>query len=278
MRHETVAMLRCPSGCEAPLRVLIYEGTDERIVSGDLICAVCAQTYGIEAGITRMLPVTLTEPEKAADRIEVEKKQSEMAARDAQVEDYDRMRGLALFGKLEIPVTLNRLDLRPTDILLEAGCGTGRMTPTFATRCQSQVAVDFSLESLRVCRRKLQAAGILNVDLIQADVCALPFQSGQFSRVVSCQVLEHIPTPESRSHMVSELARVAQSGGTVVLSAYRHSLYTRLFDKKEGMHTGGIYYYRFHRRELRALLERSLEVQGLTGALVYHYLARCCKP
>jgi ubiquinone/menaquinone biosynthesis C-methylase UbiE len=152
------------------------------------------------------------------------------------------------------------------------------MTPTFARRCRSLLAVDFSLESLRVCRGKLEAAGMTNVDLIQADVCALPFRSELFSKVVSCQVLEHIPTPESRNRMVAELARVARSGGGIVLSAYQHSLFTRLFGQKEGAHDGGIYYYRFHRRELRDLLAGALEVQGMTGALVYHYLVRCRKP
>lgn len=96
--------------------------------------------------------------------------------------------------------------------------------------------------------------------------------------MVSCQVLEHLPTRESRAKMVSELARVAQPDGGVVLSAYKHSLFTRLFGHKEGAHEGGIYYYRFHKGELRDLLARSLKVQGMTGALVYHYLARCRKP
>src|SRR5262249_11805280 len=180
--------------------------------------------------------------------------------------------------KIEIPITLAQMNLRPDDVLLEAGCGTGRMTPTFARRCRSLLAVDFSLESLRVCRSKLERAGVTNADLIQADVCALPFRSDLFSKVVSCQVLEHIPTPESRARMVAELARVARGGGRVVLSAYQHSLFPRLFGQKEGAHDGGIYYYRFHRRELRDLLADALEVQGVTGALVYHYLARCRKP
>lgn len=249
-----------------------------RLVQGTLLCTVCDRTYAIKDGIARLLPAPLTETTPAPDNEEAERKRSEMAARDAQVVDYDRMLGLALFGKLEIPVTLNQLALRPTDILLEAGCGTGRMTPTFAGKCASMIAVDFSFESLRVCQRKLEAAGVTNVDLVQADVCALPFLPEGFSKVVSCQVLEHIPTPESRARMVSELARVVKRGGDVVLSAYQHSLYTRLFGKKEGLHEGGIYYYRFTRPELRDLLAGSLEVRGMTGALVYHYLARCRKP
>lgn len=278
---ETLSWLRCPSGCEDELHASIHTQANGRIIEGELDCPACGRRYVITEGIAILLPGGLTGTESAAtavtESVEVERKRSEMAARDAQVEDYDRMRGLALFGKLEIPVTLRMLQLRPTDTLLEAGCGTGRMTPTFASRCRSMIAVDFSLESLKVCQRKLKAGGVSNVDLVQADVCHLPFRTERFTRVVSCQVLEHIPTPESRARMVRELARVTDNGGNVVLSAYQHSFFTRLFDRKEGAHAGGIYYYRFHRRELRDLLATALNVQSLTGVLVYHYLARCRK-
>lgn len=274
MRTETLKILRCPEGCTDQLTPVIEKEEKGRILTGRLNCSGCGNHYQIEEGIARLLPVAL---QKTGETKEVTQKRSEMAARDAQVEDYDKMRGLALFGKIEIPVTLSYLNLNAGDTLLEAGCGTGRMTPTFAARCRSVVAADFSFESLRVCRRKLLAAGITNVDWIQADVCTLPLASEAFSKVVSCQVLEHIPTPDSRAKMVAELARVVRPGGNIVLSAYKHSLFTRLFDKKEGAHAGSIYYYRFHRRELHTLLSSRLTVQKMTGALVYHYLARCYK-
>ena len=292
MRYETLPTLRCPAGCLPELEPVPDEETGDAILNGKLVCVGCGCEYPVTDGIARLLPLNLSSPKhlntqtpehpntqrptpNAASAAEL--KRSEMAARDAQAEAYDKMRGLALFSKIEIPVTLAQMNLKSNDVLLEAGCGTGRMTPIFAARCASMVAVDFSFESLRRCQAKLKRAGITNVDLAQADVCALPFQSDAFAKLVSCQVLEHIPTPESRARMISELARVTESGGKVVLSAYQHSLYTRLFGQKEGQHDGGIYYYRFTRRELRNLLAQSLEVRGMTGALVYHYLARCEK-
>ena len=280
MRYETLALLRCPSGCETELEPVPTKETSGRILDGKLVCTGCGREYPITGGIARLLPLSLDRPEMSpadAHETETERKRSEMAARDAQVEDYDKMRGLAWFGKIEIPVTLGRMDLQRSDVLCEAGCGTGRMTATFAAQCETMVALDFSYESLRVCQRKLQRAGIENVDLVQADVCALPLRSEAFRKLVSCQVLEHIPTPASRARMISELARVVEPGGAVVLSAYKHSLFTRLFGKKEGQHDGGIYYYRFGQRELRELLASHLTVQNMTGALVYHYLAQCRK-
>src|SRR5689334_3823486 len=115
------------------------ETQGDRLLNGTLNCPVCEKRYPVMDGIARMLPGFLAEEtptEKAAETVEIARKRSEMAARDAQVDDYDRMRYLTLYGKfLEIPATLAELNLRPNDVLLEAGCGTGRMTPDFAARC-----------------------------------------------------------------------------------------------------------------------------------------------
>jgi len=227
-----------------------------------------------------MLPKELAEQpveREDANLEEAERKRSEMQARDEQVEDYDRMWHLNLFGLVEIPAMLANLSLSPPHILLEGGCGTGRMTPEFASRCSQLVSVDFSWESLRVCRRKMLRAGIQNLNLIQADLCRLPLRAETFDRVVSGQVLEHIPTPAARESAVSELSRVLKNGGNLVLSAYQYSLLMQLFGQKEGEHDGGIYFFRFTRDELRELLSRHLRVEGITGALVYHFIARCRK-
>lgn len=277
MKRSLVDVLRCPSGCRELLEVGGDTDGDDYISNGSLHCPGCGAAYAIENGIARMLPRSLSSSEPPDGSREAALKRSEMAARDSQVGQYDRMIGLALFGKLEIPLTLRQLRPQPSDMLLEAGCGTGRMTGALADRCRTHVAVDFSLQSLLACKEKLSARGIGNTELLQADVCALPFRDGAFDRLVSCQVLEHVPTVESRRHMVKELARAARPGATLVISAYQHSTFTRLFGRREGMHEGGIYYYRFERRELRALLASVLEVQRITGALVYHYTARCRK-
>ncbi len=278
MKRQTIALLRCPTGCVGDLELVDAHSKSDDVIDGEIICSECGSCYSVEQGIARMLPGGLSDiyvDSSTSD--EYLKKRSEMAARDSQAEAYDRMLGLTLFGKLEIPLTLSKMNLHQNSVLLEAGCGTGRMTPIFAAKCKLHLAVDFSWESLLACSKKLKSASINNVDLVQADVCALPFQTAQFSTVVSCQVLEHIPTPESRSRMISELSRVAYHDAPVVISAYQHNILTRVFEKKEGSHTGGIYYYRFHRKELRTLLSQSLKVRGMTGAMVYHYIADCRK-
>ena len=248
-----------------PLSLAVRQRIGEEIVDGSLTDSA-GHTYPIQDGIPRLLPRELLEAQK-----------SEIAARDAQVDAYDAMAFLNVFGRVEIPLTLRALRPCPTDRLLEAGCGTGRMTSILSQTVRETVSIDFSFESLRVNRRKLQAAGAPNVHLVQADLCRLPFAADGFDRVVSCQVLEHIPGPEARTAAVASLARVLRPGGTLALSAYKHSLLTRAFSQKEGRHDGGIPFFRFTRTELRDTLAGEFQVHSITGALVYLYLARCSK-
>lgn len=252
------------TGGPLTLTVRLREG--EEILDGSLTDSG-GHVYPVQDGIPRLLPREMLEAQK-----------SEIAARDAQVDVYDRMAFLNFFGIVEIPLTRRALAPRPADRLLEAGCGTGRMTGILAPSVRDLVAMDFSFESLRVNRRKLQDAGIANVHLVQGDLCRLPFGDGAFDRIVSSQVLEHVPGPDARAAAVAGLARVLRPGGTLALSAYKHSLLTRSFAQKEGMHDGGIPFFRFTRPELRDALRANFTVHSVTGALVYLYLARCTKP
>lgn len=246
-----------------PLTLTVTEKQGESIYTGTLT-DTAGHTYPIEDGIPRLLPGVLLEAQK-----------SEIAARDAQVADYDRMTFLNVFGKVEIPLVLRHLCPQATDLLLEAGCGTGRMTRSLAAHVRELVAIDFSFESLRVNQKKLQSAGRTGVRLVQADLCRLPFAPAVFDRIVSCQVLEHVPGDAARCQAVADLSRVAKSQAPLVLSAYQHSLLTRLFGQKEGEHDGGIPFFRFTRPEFRRTLSTAFDVHHVTGSLVYLYLARC---
>jgi len=265
MLETLLPLLTAPGGGEPLMLASVSRRDGAEIITACLTDAA-GQEYPVEDGIPRLLPRDLLDAQK-----------SEIVARDAQVEDYDRMAFLNLFGKVEIPLTERHLGAKSSDRLLEAGCGTGRMTRTLAHSVHELIAMDFSFESLRVNQRKLRAAGIHNVHLVQADLCRLPFADTAFDRVVSCQVLEHVPGETARTAAVASLSRVTQPGGTLVLSAYQHSVFTRLFAQKEGAHEGGIPYFRFTRQELSETLSQGFTVEVITSRLVYIYLARCRK-
>ena len=268
IRRELLGLLSCPETGDA------LEGWDGIAETGRLTTA-SGRGYEIEDGIPNLLPDALRFPAPEAPEEAVLEKQQEMEARDAQVGDYDRMVGLRLFTSVELPFTLRFLAPEPGHLMLEGGCGTGRMTPAFLERVRGLVCVDFSRESLRVAKSKIPDALRGKVLFLQADLSQLPLRSDVFDRVGSFGVYEHIPTPETRAGALRHLARVCKprtAGGRFALSAYRWGPPQSWSSAKEGHHGGGIYFYRFTAKELRDDLAPCFDVGGATEALLYYHL------
>ncbi len=115
----------------------------------------------------------------------------------------------------------------PGSTVLEAGCGVGSQTVTLATRSPGArlTSIDVSPTSLAEARRRVERAGLANVEFRQADIFALPFAPESFDHVFVCFVLEHLSRPvEALSH----LGRLLKPGGTITViegdhgSAYFH--------------------------------------------------------
>ncbi len=266
LRRELLSLLACPED-HGPLT-----GWDGVARESRFACAVCGRIFPVTGGLPRLLPDGLS---REAAQGEMAEKRREMAARDAQAGDYDRMLGLRLFSLPEIPLTLRYLALEPEHLLLEGGCGTGRMTPAFAARARGLVCVDFSAESLRAARAKLPPELAERVLFVQADLSRLPLREGVFDRVGSFQVLEHLPTHETRARAVSEMARVLKGrrdGGRFAFSAYRWGPPVSWLAAKQGHHEGGIPFFRTTWPEMADMLRPHLSVKQHTGALLYHFL------
>ncbi len=111
--------------------------------------------------------------------------------------------------------------------VLEAGCGVGAQTTTLARRSPDArfTSVDVSAESLAEARRRVDAAGLANVEFLQADIFDLPFAAGSFDHVFVCFVLEHLSRPVAA---LAGLGGLLKPGGTITViegdhgSAYFH--------------------------------------------------------
>ena len=111
--------------------------------------------------------------------------------------------------------------------VLEAGCGVGAQTVTLAARSPGArfTSVDLSPASVAEAARRVEEAGLANVDVRQADLFDLPFAAGAFDHVFVCFVLEHLADPVGALRTLTTLVR---PGGTVTVvegdhgSAYFH--------------------------------------------------------
>lgn len=115
----------------------------------------------------------------------------------------------------------------PGHSVLEAGCGVGAQTVTLARNSPDAriTSIDISEASLAQARGAIQAAGLSNVTLRQADIFELPFAPASFDHLFVCFVLEHLARPVEA---LKALKRVLKPGGTVTAiegdhgSAYFH--------------------------------------------------------
>lgn len=262
MQQWQIEMLRCP-----------FDRARLAADEGEMHCTQCRKTFPIVDGIPSfVLPDLVT----AHEREEWLHKQSEMQARDAQASHYDRLLGLLLVSPVETRLTLRALRGKAERFpsLGEIGCGTGRMLRHFATLADLVIGVDFSLQSLRLCRQRMLHAGALpRTLLIHADACFLPLADEALDAVASCQLVEHLPSNRLRQQVLAEMARVLKAGGRYAVSGYHWSWLTRWSGAKQGMHHGGIYYYRFTREEFHELMSAYLPVESLRSVLGYVWLA-----
>ena len=97
------------------------------------------------------------------------------------------------------------------EAVLDAGCGTGSVAFALAPDVAEVVGVDTRVEYLEAAR----AAAPENARFEEADVMSLPYGYAEFDLVCCHRVLHHVRRPELA---ISELARVARSGGKVFIA------------------------------------------------------------
>lgn len=100
--------------------------------------------------------------------------------------------------------------------ILEIGVGTGLTLPYF-TAGSRVVAVDLSLDMLRMAARKVAAQGLGHVlGLMVMDACRLGFAAERFDAVTAQFVITLVPDPEQA---LTEMDRVLKPGGEIIVAS-----------------------------------------------------------
>jgi len=121
----------------------------------------------------------------------------------------------------ELPVLTKVLGLRRGVRLLEVGCGRGIALAYFQERLRPTRLVGLDIDSSLLAEAQSSWKGGAPVELVWADVRAMPLSDASIDLVVDFGTLFHIARPE---RAVREIARVLSPGGLFVHETWASQL------------------------------------------------------
>ncbi len=229
--------------------------------AGDaLACATCDTRFPVRDGIVSFLSAQQLSEQDERER---QMRDEESSWYDAMFEGYT--------DAVEIPTAVRRVG-RPDGPIIDAGCGTGRVTAALMPLGQPVVALDYSEACLRRMLARVAGSGV-PVVAVQCDLRALDLlRPGTFAAATCIETYAQFRAPD-RARILSGLARALRTGAPLSISAFNYNLMFRAWARagnrgaREGEHMlgGDYYYFRFTRAEFRRELEVHFEVEDLTG-------------
>ena len=148
----------------------------------------------------------------------VEKKIERVAARegyDLWSETYDSTSNPVV--AMDSRHTINLLAPASGELILDAGCGTGRNLKQLLLAESKPVGIDFSHGMLKVARRNFPEVPVALADLERP----LPFKAASFDAVLCALIGEHL---NEMAAVLLEFHRVMKPAGRLVFSVYHPAM------------------------------------------------------
>jgi phosphatidylethanolamine/phosphatidyl-N-methylethanolamine N-methyltransferase len=139
----------------------------------------------------------------------------------------------ATFGRLvkrRIERAINHMNIRPDELTLDLGIGTGVSLNFYPTDRGRVIGVDLSAGMLREARKKIRERGLDNMFVFQANALELPFADSTFDHVFISHVISVV---SDAVQLVREAQRVAKPGARIVIVNHFQSTnrFIALFEK-----------------------------------------------
>jgi SAM-dependent methyltransferase len=96
---------------------------------------------------------------------------------------------------------------------LEIGPGPGLTTDLLRARLPRLTSIELDPDLAGQLTARLVGT---NVDVVEGDATAMPFDDGRFSGVATFTMLHHVPTVELQDRIFAEVCRVLRPGGVLV--------------------------------------------------------------
>ncbi len=202
------------------LKLLCDAGLLERIREGAWVFYRLA-AHGAGSAMVRQILglVSAADPVLSRDNVRLAairqaRGQAAAAYFGANAAHWAELRSLHIAEKDVEAALTDLLGDRPIGDLLDVGTGTGRMLEVLGPLASSAEGLDASREMLAVARSRIEAAGLRNCLVRQADMYHLPFDDGRFDVVTIHQVLHFA---EDATAAIAEAARVLRPLGRLAV-------------------------------------------------------------
>ena len=187
--RELFPLLQCPT-CRSRQLYVADDGVH---------CASCANCYGFHAGYIDLMP-------RAAAYGYVSKYVTDEAELAEEL-DYRELAPALLAAGVRDRALRRMLRFRPTDVVLDNGCGTAKHAVWNADKVRLMVGSDPAT--------MFADAAVAQVALAKADSRSLPFADGGFDKAFAIDILEHFPLDVIDAYL-AETARVLRPGGRML--------------------------------------------------------------
>jgi len=136
-------------------------------------------------------------------------------------------------------------DVSDKTLVLEPGCGSGRLSLVLAQKGANVVLLDVSEQALNLAKELFSSTNTYEkANLVLGDIRYLPFRDGCFDVTFNEGVIEHFIGDE-RQIVVNEMARVTKRGGKISVLVpnawnFPYAIYKKLYEKRHGTWSWGL--------------------------------------
>ncbi len=176
-----------------PLLCCPSDGAPLNLQNDALTCTQCATVYPIRDGYAELLP-----------RAAYEHTTLYAEAEGAQILDYRDFGRPLLSAQVKNNLLNDFLQFESSDAVLDLGCGNGKFAYWNKDKVQTALAADLAPWFADRARRE--------VNLLRADLRALPVRAATLDKVFSIDVLEHL-TRQDIARVLQETRRVLKPRG-----------------------------------------------------------------
>jgi SAM-dependent methyltransferase len=218
---DMVPLLRCNNDAGEVSIASELRGDGNGVIDGILRCRVCGAEFPIEDGIARFLPNQL----RPEDILEIKIRNTvdyDCTNPGPFIPPPDGWRSV-LSDKLEVPLHMRELQCSSSNTVLELACGDGRLTSLIAETGARILAVDFSINALRLLAYRLPSGA--RVGRLHADINHLQVASRAFDRALS---LTPLHSRDERMAMFGMISNSLMDDGRYIGSVEHDNLNRRL--------------------------------------------------